>query len=806
MRFRLLICCVCFISLVYSANVNDSLKISEEYKRAYIDNKKNLPKRISEFQKLIIKANELGLSQNWIQDKLVYRLAQDYSRIGDFDRAIEINSSLTQHFDSIGDYENLVWCYADLATYYNNQSKHREVKLAYEKGLQIALENQISDRLIDLYDGLASVSIDLNELLSAKRYIALTDERLSFYLERDKKEVETYFNITKAKYYLALKDDEKSEKYYRDAIAIASSIEHRKVADLRADLAQLYLRSNRKEEAIAQLTKIIEHFGADTNSAFKDIYLIKAYEMQAMVYLKDNEIKNAQGAIRNARQQIDFFHNQYVFATSKLYLNKMRRKILELGMHIEYKAFQKTGNQKHLIQALLFADQAKSNVLNERMQLASIVNSNAISHDTRDLRFQRVYQLNQYETDGNTNEAIKLRNSIDSLDRALGLKKSKSFSAEGLQRIQRGMTDNQLLIEYFIVKSTLYTFSITKDNISATQKQFTATQEVLTYYEILQNPSVSIEDFWKSSIPLYELLIPMGIENYTDVTIIPDGVLYFLPFGTLINNSTAKPSWGSLPYLEKSHTLSYDFSLQTMTQASTYDYSSSYTGFAPRFDNNEELTYLTGGADVVKQGYDAFGGSTYLAADATSNNLRNLGINSKILQLYTHAVSSDSSYDASYIYLADKKMYVDEIMTLPLRTELCLLTACEVGLGKSYSGEGVTGVAWAFRAAGAQNVVQSLWRINQESSATVMNSFFESLADSDLSTKALQIAKLDYLKNEDVSERLKHPYYWAGMSHYGSGMTSQSGKWSIWQIILLCAAVSLGAFGVRSAIRKIKTV
>jgi hypothetical protein len=259
---------------------------------------------------------------------------------------------------------------------------------------------------------------------------------------------------------------------------------------------------------------------------------------------------------------------------------------------------------------------------------------------------------------------------------------------------------------------------------------------VLNYYKMLKNPSVSIEDFWKSSSALYKFLIPSGSEEYIEIIIIPDGVLYFLPFGTLIDNSTAKSSWESLPYMELSHTISYDFSLQTMTQANAYDYS--------------------------------------------------------------------SSYDASYIYMADKKVYVDEIMTLPLQTELCLLTACEVGLGKSYSGEGVTGVAWAFRAAGAQNVVQSLWRINQESSANVMNSFFALLADKNLSTIALQNAKLEYLNNENISERLKHPYYWAGMIHYGSGMTSEATKWSVWQILLLCGVLSLGPVIYLLAKRKLK--
>ena len=267
-----------------------------------------------------------------------------------------------------------------------------------------------------------------------------------------------------------------------------------------------------------------------------------------------------------------------------------------------------------------------------------------------------------------------------------------------------------------------------------------------------------------------------------------------MPFDALPSPSSTNTGWSSLNYLGSVHTVAYDFSLQTMSQEGATDYESSYVGFAPRFDNNPELTYLTSGSAAVQQGKSALGGTIYENVNASTDNLRNFGCNTRVLQLYTHAVSSDSSYDASYIYMADKKMYVDEILTLPLQTDLCLLTACDVGLGKEYSGEGVTGVAWAFKAAGAQNVVQSLWRINQESSSFISERLFENLADGRSSVVALQKAKQDYMTNEDVSERLKHPYYWAGISHYGAG--SSTSQWSIGKLLLLAGVVSLGVLGV----------
>jgi CHAT domain-containing protein len=232
---------------------------------------------------------------------------------------------------------------------------------------------------------------------------------------------------------------------------------------------------------------------------------------------------------------------------------------------------------------------------------------------------------------------------------------------------------------------------------------------------------------------------------------------------------TSKSNWGDLPYLANKKVLSYGFSLQTLARENHSLDGASYVGFAPSFKSNTSLAFLKNSNAGVEKGRQILGGNIFMERQATSGNFLQHAMQADVLHLFTHGVSSDSSYDASYIYLQDRKMYVDEIMNLPLRVNLCLLTACEVGLGKNYSGEGATGVAWAFKVAGANNVVQSLWKLNEKTSSELMGSFFENLKEGLSSDVALSKAKQDYLHNPEISTRLKHPYYWAGMSHYGSG-------------------------------------
>ena len=79
---------------------------------------------------------------------------------------------------------------------------------------------------------------------------------------------------------------------------------------------------------------------------------------------------------------------------------------------------------------------------------------------------------------------------------------------------------------------------------------------------------------------------------------------------------------------------------------------------------------------------------------------------------------------------------------------LGVLSACETGLGNVAGGEGVFGLQRAFHYAGTTNVVSSLWKVPDRSTAALMALFYRNLWEKNLSPmEALRQAQLEIYRN-----------------------------------------------------------
>ena len=94
----------------------------------------------------------------------------------------------------------------------------------------------------------------------------------------------------------------------------------------------------------------------------------------------------------------------------------------------------------------------------------------------------------------------------------------------------------------------------------------------------------------------------------------------------------------------------------------------------------------------------------------------------------------------------------EELFDLDLTgMELAVLSACETGLGDVGGGEGVFGLQRAFHVAGCQNVIASLWKVNDVATMVLMEEFYRNLWEKKLSKReALRQAQLTVYRNPDL--------------------------------------------------------
>ncbi len=109
------------------------------------------------------------------------------------------------------------------------------------------------------------------------------------------------------------------------------------------------------------------------------------------------------------------------------------------------------------------------------------------------------------------------------------------------------------------------------------------------------------------------------------------------------------------------------------------------------------------------------------------------------------------------------KLYAREIMKHPIDARLVTISACNGSGTRSYAGEGLVGLSWAFLRAGAHSVVGALWEVSDESTPRLMDSLYGGLEEGQTPAAALRKAKLALLHS---GSRFAAPFYWAPFQIY----------------------------------------
>ncbi|AOY84625.2 CHAT domain-containing protein [Moorena producens JHB] len=140
-----------------------------------------------------------------------------------------------------------------------------------------------------------------------------------------------------------------------------------------------------------------------------------------------------------------------------------------------------------------------------------------------------------------------------------------------------------------------------------------------------------------------------------------------------------------------------------------------------------------------------------------------------VVHIASHGQFS-SEAEKTFIMTWDSDINVTELKDLLQTTdlrqatpiELLVLSACETATGDKRAALGIAGVAIE---AGARSTLATIWAVNDEATAVLMNRFYQELTDKSISkAEALNRAQKSILQDPNY----EHPFYWAAYIMVGN--------------------------------------
>ncbi|MCK9995228.1 MAG: CHAT domain-containing protein [Candidatus Krumholzibacteria bacterium] len=143
-----------------------------------------------------------------------------------------------------------------------------------------------------------------------------------------------------------------------------------------------------------------------------------------------------------------------------------------------------------------------------------------------------------------------------------------------------------------------------------------------------------------------------------------------------------------------------------------------------------------------------------------------------VLHFATHAQAVGNSPWQSYLEIpavGDTSWFqLDARAIAAMRLPACLavLAGCESAAGRVLDGEGVQSLANAFLGAGVSAVLATLWPVDDQATALLVNRFYSHLALGMDTAQSLRLAQGDLA----MDTRYADPFFWAGFVVIGNGI------------------------------------
>ncbi len=350
---------------------------------------------------------------------------------------------------------------------------------------------------------------------------------------------------------------------------------------------------------------------------------------------------------------------------------------------------------------------------------------------------------------------------VDSSDFSVTAPTAKrSGSLPSAIEIQHLLPAHTALIEYVVGKQMVSIFLVTPSSVVGLPVQVKS-ESLSSRAELLRALIMERRPEWiEPARGLRKLLLdPVQAEgclhSIRQLLIVPDGVLNYVPFAAL-------PA-GTNRFLGEEFTVAYLPAAAALARDPKSGGGRTLLAMAP------SDAKLPNAPDEVRGIGLIFGPTSRVVVGkaATKTLFMKIAGDYDYLHLATHGSLNRNAPSLSAIELepdkeSDGRLELYEIAGMKLHARLVTLSACETALGKGYftetpGGDEFVGMTRAFLSAGGQNVLASLWAVDDESTRALMLRFYRHLMVMN-GAEALAKAQQE-VRRSDV--RYRNPYYWA---------------------------------------------
>ena len=340
-----------------------------------------------------------------------------------------------------------------------------------------------------------------------------------------------------------------------------------------------------------------------------------------------------------------------------------------------------------------------------------------------------------------------------------------------------------MMLEYYLTEQDLYIFEITRTGIHVHIQEdvVPSLERLFSLWRVnldlaAQASGARDRAFAFSGLQenclgllqrLYDLLlkpVSSSLENCEHLTIVPYGMLHYLPFHCLFDGVQFLVERVDVSYLPSAALMDICHQRGQRSQANRIPLKKS---LVMGLSDGGRLAFAIQEARAVAQ---QLGASCKLDQDATTKLLQEAGAGSPVVHIAAHGLFRLDAPNFSHIKLADRQLSAIEVFNLDLSScTLVTLSACETGRGIVGGVDEVIGLGRGFLYAGAASLMPTLWKVDDASSAELMEMYYQALLSEYGKAAALAGAQRAFLaraRTSIIPYRI-HPYFWGGFQLIG---------------------------------------